>query len=377
MAETATTVSITEPPEFLKSYYAALAERGMNLGNLGFTAYTQDRVAPWNEQMNQAAQMAQTRALSGSPAMDQAAGWYQNLLQGGKNIQGVAAPGQIGAVSPTFGPSNVASGGTATAGRNAYLGMDNPYLNQAIDRAMGDVSSRINSRFNGTAFGGTAHQQTLAREMGNVANQMRMQDYSAQMGLSEADVARQLATQQYNIGNQNQLNQFNAGLQAQNAGIANQMGQFNAGLQGQNIANQMAANQFNTGVAQQNVQNQMQGLNFAPTLAANDYADAQALMGIGTQLQGYNQQVANANYEEFLRQQAWPGQQMNYMAAGLNPSAGTFSNSSTVAPAQGANPIASVAAGALGGYGLANSFPGAGINPWLGAGIGGLLGGMI
>lgn len=39
----ATNVTITEPPAFLRDYYAALAERGMNLGNLGFTPYTQDR----------------------------------------------------------------------------------------------------------------------------------------------------------------------------------------------------------------------------------------------------------------------------------------------------------------------------------------------
>ena len=79
------------------------------------------------------------------------------------------------------------------------------------------------------------------------------------------------------------------------------------------------------------------------------------------------------NYEEFLRQQAWPGQQMNYMAAGLNPSAGTFSNSSTVAPAQGSNTLANVAGGALTGASIGNMFS----NPWLGAGLGALAGGLL
>lgn len=366
-----TNVTVTEPPEFLRNYYAALAERGMNLGNLGFTPYSQPRVAPWNQQQEAATQMIQQRALAGSPAMGQAGNWFQNLLGGAYNVGPVAAPGQIGAVNPALGPSSIASGGTATAGRNAYLGMDNPYLNQAIGRAMGDVESRINSRFNNQAFGGTAHQQTLAREMGNVANQMRMQDYTAQQSLSENDVARQLATQQYNIGNQNALNQFNANLGMQNAGIQNQMGQFNANLQGQNIANQMNVNQQNAALQAANRAAMQQGLSFAPTLAANDYADAQAMMGVGGQIQDYNQRIADANYQEFLRQQAWPGQQLSWMAQGLG-GIPNYQTSRVTTPDQQGSTFANVAGGALTGAGIGNYFQ----NPWLGAGLG-ALGGLL
>jgi hypothetical protein len=454
----ATNVNITEPPEFLKSYYAALAERGMNLGNLGFTPYDQARVAPWNAQQEAASQMVQARALGGSDAMNQAGDWYSRMLSGQLGVgnvaapgsvgnisaqtgpQGIAsggqinmlnAPGQIGQVAATTGPSSIASGGTATAGRNAYLGMDNPYLSQAINRAQGDVSSRINSQFNDTAFGGTAHQQTLARELGNVSNQMRMQDYAAQQGLSESDVARQLATQQYNIGNANQLNQFNAGLQQQNAGIMNQMGlanaglrgqdisnqmavnqanaglqgqnisnqnqlnqfnanlgmqnagimnttnQFNAGLQQQNIANLMNTNQFNAGLQGQNLGRQQSALSFAPTLAANDYADAQAMMGLGNQVQGYNQQIADANYQEFLRQQQYPAQQLSYMQAGLNPAASAFKNSTTTGPdvSTAGNTMANMA-----GLGTLGYAAGSGLgfeNPWWGALGGAALGGLL
>jgi hypothetical protein len=317
----ATNVNITEPPEFLKSYYAALAERGMNLGNLGFTPYDQARVAPWNQQQEAASQMVQQRALAGSPAMQQAGDWYGNMLAGNLGVGNVAAPG------------------TLTPGTNPYAGADNPYLNQAINRAMGDVSSRVNSRFNDTAFGGTAHQQTLARELGNVSNQMRMQDYTQQQGLAESAVNRGMQAGQFNIGNQMSTNQFNAG------------------LQGQNLGRQQSA------------------LSFAPTLAANDYADAQAMMGLGNQVQGYNQQIADANYQEFLRQQAYPGQQLSYMQAGLNPSATAFRNSTTTGPDQSTagNTMANMLGGGTLGYAAGNYFD----NPWLGALGGAALGGLL
>lgn len=317
----ATNVNVTEPPEFLKSYYAALAERGMNMGNLGFTPYEQNRVAPWNQQQQDAASMVQARAVNGSQAMDSASNWYNDMLAGKK------------AISP------VQSGGNAQAGTNPYLGQNNPYLNNAINQAMGDVTSRIDSKFNNNAFGGTAHQQTLARELGNVSNNMRMQDYTQQQGLAENDVNRNLQTQQFNIGNQNAMNQFNA-----NLGMSN-------------------------------IDRQQSAMAFAPTLAANDYADAQALMGVGNQLQQNNQMIADANYQEFLRKQQFPEKQLGYMAAGLAPSTSAFNTTTGTASGNSGSSFANAVGGATLGYGAASGLGFS--NPWLGAAAGGLLGGMM
>lgn len=182
-------INVTQPPAFLQDYYAALAKRGMELGNKEYTPYSKDLVAGWNTQQDQAAKMIQARALGGSQAMNQAGSYFGNLMNGQYNVN---------------------------AQNNPYMGQNNPYLNNAINQAQNDVTSRIDSKFNGNAFGGTAHQQTLARELGNVSNNMRMQDYTQQMGLNENAVNRNLSAQQFNAGQQ------------------------------------------------------MQGLNFAPTLAAND-----------------------------------------------------------------------------------------------------------
>lgn len=372
-----TTTSSTDPGPLL-SYYEALARKGADASNLGFEAYGGSRVAPWTEQQNAAAQMIQQRAVSGSPEMAQASDWYSKMLAGQNGVGNVEAafgptsianPGQIQGYNNQYmgqQAQQAQNAGQSQAGQNAYLGMDNPYLNKAIGQAQNDVTSRIDSKFNNTAFGGTAHQQTLARELGNVSNNMRMQDYAAQQGLSESDVARNLQNQQYNIGNANQMNQFNANLGAadltRNAQLATQQGQFNSGIQGQNVANQNAANQFNAnlgmsnanianasnqfnaGTQGANINRQANAMSFAPTLAANDYADATAMMGVGNQIQQTNQATADANYQEFLRRQAYPGQQLNYMQAGLDPAKGVFGNTTSTTQTTG-NPWV----GALGG----------------------------
>ncbi len=103
---------------------------------------------------------------------------------------------------------------TASTGpmTNPYLGTDNPFLQKAIDKASGDVSTRINSQFGGTDYGTTAHQETLARGLGDVQNQMRMDDYSKQMGLAENDINRRVGATQnlYNIGEKQKYAPFDA-----------------------------------------------------------------------------------------------------------------------------------------------------------------------
>lgn len=275
MADVSTTMQM--PPDFLQPYYQALAERGMQMGNLGFTPYDQNRVAEWNPQQDAAAQMIQTRALAGSPEMSQASNFAMNTMNGQNNVQ---------------------------SGTNPYAG-SNPYLNNAINQAQNDVTSRIDSKFNGNAFGGTAHQQTLGRELGNVASNMRMQDYGMQQNLAEQGLNRNMNAQQFNMGQR------------------------------------------------------MGAMQFAPTLAQNDYNDASQLMNLGLGIQGHNQNIANANYGEFMRQQEYPSQQLNWMQMGLNPSTQAFRNTTSTNPSnQGANPWAT-AAGAVGtGAGLYNLFSG-------------------
>jgi hypothetical protein len=353
--------------------------------------------------------LAEARAKNGSAPMKAAKGYYEDLLAGKKDVKGMDAPGkindisnpyigrtstpqaasgQINEVGANLGMGSIASGGASTAGKNAFAGLNNPYLQQQIDYANKDITGAIDSKFNGNAFGGTAHQQTLARELARNTSNMRMQDYGSQMGLAENAVNRDLSNQQYNIGNQNQLNQFNAGLSQSNANTLNQMGQFNAGLQGQNINNQntinanntalgaadlarnanmfgqqaqfnaglqgqnvnnaMTANQFNVNNNQNNVNRATSNLGFGTTLANNDFNDINALNTVGGAYQNQAQKVQDWNYQQFQDAQNYGQQQMGYLQAGINPASAAFKNSyATAQPQQQPNPWAT-AAGAFG-----------------------------
>ena len=46
-----------------------------------------------------------------------------------------------------------------------------------VNKAMGNVQSRINSQFSGNNYGSTAHQETLQTGLGDIANQMYGSQY--------------------------------------------------------------------------------------------------------------------------------------------------------------------------------------------------------
>lgn len=184
-------------------------------------------------------------------------------------------------------------------GPNPY-GMGNPYLQQQIDATTQDATKAwqdaMNPQFDRAAqasgsFGNSAIEQQRGqamsdwgRNLASAVSGMRMQDYTQQQQLAEAALNRQHAMNQFNAGlgaqdlarnmsgflsgqqmgmqglSQllgagqfdaslgNNINQFNAGLGAQdlarNAQLAQALGQFNAGQQG-------AMSQFNAGQGNQ------------------------------------------------------------------------------------------------------------------------------
>jgi hypothetical protein len=78
---------------------------------------------------------------------------------------------------------------------NPYYGMNNPYLEQSLNKTLNDVSGRVNSSAYGSgAFGGSANQELLTKNLSDASNQVRYQDFYNQAMLGEADVNRRLQT---------------------------------------------------------------------------------------------------------------------------------------------------------------------------------------
>jgi hypothetical protein len=167
------------------------------------------------------------------------------------------------------------AGGTATAGKNPMFGMNNPYLNSAINNASQDAvrnyetfaaPMRDRQAARAGSFGNSGVQQmqlddqrNLQGTLGNIATGARMQDYAMQFGGGENQANRDTGVSQFNANLSQQDLARNAQLAQQqgmfNAGALNQGSMFNAGAQNQgnmfNAGQGNALNQFNTGQANQ------------------------------------------------------------------------------------------------------------------------------
>lgn len=81
-----------------------------------------------------------------------------------------------------------------------YMSPDsNPWLKGAYDTAAGDITSRINSQFGNSNFGGSAHQEVLGRNLSELGNNMFGGNYQTERGrqLQTMGMAPQLAETDY------------------------------------------------------------------------------------------------------------------------------------------------------------------------------------
>lgn len=266
-----------------------------------------------------------------------------NTYVGGQS-QGISGPGSVMGAAQAAQTSNPYLGGTTTpsagtsqvsVGQNSLLGMNNPYLQEQIGAAQGDVTrsylqtvqpQRDAQMRSSGSFGNAGVQQmqledqrNLQQNLGRVASDMRMQDYGLQAQLGEGNLSRQLAALQANASNLLQNNQFNSQLQAQDlnrnlmgaftqqqfnagqmldaakfdAGMQSNTQQFNAGLGAQDLARNAGLLQqlsmFNTGNQVDNVrqaQNLMQSQQQFNAGQAN--ANSQFNAGLGAQQSQFN-----------------------------------------------------------------------------------------
>lgn len=162
----------------------------------------------------------------------------------------------------TPGASNPYIGQTAQVGTNPYFGMNNQYLQPMIDRASDDVQSRVMGQFNKSAgaFGGSANQEILARELAAMQNQFRYQDYGLQAQLGEAAANRTTSTSLADL--------------ARNSSLAQNMSQFNSNLYSGDLTRN--ANIYGTD-AQRNLNqwNAERGRQFSGATAAPEWQTSQ------------------------------------------------------------------------------------------------------
>jgi hypothetical protein len=153
----------------------------------------------------------------------------------------------------------------------------------------------------------TVGQQNLAAQMGT-------QQLGTQTGLQTA-LANLTAAQQAEVNNQAAKNQAMgmSSQQALQAAIANQ----SASLQAQQISEQ--SRQFGAGLGLQGLQTALQGAGVLGSLGQQQFGQQKDVLGIqnqfGTQQQQQIQNMQNQQYQDFLAQQRYPYQQMEFLSS--------------------------------------------------------------
>jgi hypothetical protein len=298
-------------PEELKPLATAYSGKAMDLASQPYWTYGGQQVAGADPYQLAGADMIANRAQNGSALMGQAENSMQNALATGN--------------AATSNPYGYAAGvGSATqsnnGGTNQYAGA-NPYLQQNINAAMGDITRNYNDAVapglttqmvNSGSFGNTGAQAStanalndLTKNLANTSSGMRMQDYTAQQGLAENQINRNMQT-----------SQFNSGLSDSALGRNQQNNQFNSSM-----GNDYAArnDQMKSGI-----------LNLAPTYGNQAYTDASEMMKVGQQFRDMSQQGMDSKYQTYLDQQNLPYKQLAAMSgvfeSGLGQSQSTKSS---------------------------------------------------
>ena len=176
--------STSEPWSGVQPYLKDLLAKGQSVTNNPFNFYNGDTVAPFSPEQEMGFNMTTQRALAGSPTLNAA---NQNL--------------------------------TSTLNGDYMSPGANPWLKGTVDQAMNDVQGRVNSQFNNSNFGSSAHQETLTRGLGQVANDIYGGNYQAERGrqvgslgmapgLASADYLDMQALQDVGQQRQNLANQY-------------------------------------------------------------------------------------------------------------------------------------------------------------------------
>lgn len=152
-----TTVTKQELPGYAQPYAEQLLQRGFSLSSQPYQPYTGQRLADLSPETVTGLNLQRDRALAGNPALNAS----QNMI--------------------------------AATASGAYM---DPSTNPYYQTLMSDVQGRVNNQFSRPgSFGGTAHQESLSRGLGDAAAQVYNNERTNQ--LRAASMAPQLAQADY------------------------------------------------------------------------------------------------------------------------------------------------------------------------------------
>lgn len=300
------------------------------------------------------ARQAQAGAFGGSRAAIENAEAQRNLSQQMADIQAKGSQEAYGQAAQMFTSDQARQ--LAAQQANQQAGLTVGQQNLAAQLGTQQLGTQTGLQ---TALANLTNEQQAAVQ--NQAAQLQTQGMNAQQALQAALANQQMG---YNVGNQN----LQALLGTQQLGASQNL---QAQLANQGAYQQMQqlgeqSKQYGAGLGLQGLQAGMQGYNQLGALGQNLYGQNVGNIGLQQQLGGLQQQTDQATrqaaYEDFLRRQQYPYQQLAFMSDMVRGAPLTQQSATIFTP----NPslisqIGGLATAGMGAYGLYNqAFGGSG-----------------
>jgi len=362
-APTSQTVTQTDIPEYAKPYFERLLQRAESQSLQGYQAFPGQRQASLSPDVAAAYDVTRRTAGQGIAGLPQAMGVASGNIQAGQQIARQAQPFQFGqaqfqqqAVQPFSGFQEAQTDQFQFDPTQRFTGANvqeymSPYMQNVVDeqsrRAIQQFNeqrgARASQAVGAGAFGGSrqAVQESLAerdlmdrlsgiqatgsQQAFEQASQMFGQDRGAEFARQQAQAGELARTQGIGAGEAARVQAARAAELARTQGIgvgeAGRVQSAQAAEQARVQAAQAAENR----AAQQS---QLQALGFSAEQAqqmvgfgeagrAADIQSAQLLENIGRSQMGREQEARDIEYQNFLRQQAFPTEQLGLFSSTL------------------------------------------------------------
>lgn len=332
------TVTQTNVPEYAEPYVMDILDRAGAESRKGYTAYGNERIAGQNEFQGQQAGIVQGLG-TGINGMGQA----QDMTRNAAGMIGQVAnlgPGkfsQAGFSGAKFGGAKFNEAGFGDAGTYGQQASQymSPYMQNVVDvqkqQAMLDFGRAQNSRDTAAvksgAFGGgrdavvnAMAQEGLSRQMGQIQAQGLQDAYGQGMSAFQDDRGARMETEAMRAGEMARVQAGQAGeLGRVQEGRAGELSRVQAGRAGELGRVQDARNQANLDFGQLRLGASGQMGDMGAQLAQLGGAERQAaveqagLLGqLGSDQQAEQQQLLDVKYQDFLRQNDWNRDQLEF-----------------------------------------------------------------
>jgi hypothetical protein len=279
-APTSQTVEQTNLPEYVRPQFERLLARAESQSLAPYTPYSGERIAQPGQDIGLSYDITRDVATSGVPGLPQAMDVVaQNVLQG-IDIAAGTTPYQ-------YDPTQTFTGEAV----GQYM---SPYMQQVLDVRKEQ-----------------ARRQFEEQGAGRAAKAMQAGAFGgSRQAVQEAIAERELLNRMADIQATGQQQAFESAQQAFQADRSAMFGreQAQAGEDRAARAQQLQALGFTAGQAQQMV-------DMGETARAADIQGAQLLEAIGKAQQGMEQEGLDIAYQDFLRQQGYPEQQLQFLSS--------------------------------------------------------------